>query len=110
MAACTQGSGYTPIAMTPTMQTVMAATSTPGTGSGSRRVGASMLIRARHDEVVVERHDGQDRAEERQPVEPAVHDGPEESVELGPETRHERDTSERQQKHQHRQRQYQGER
>ena len=42
--ACTHGSGYTPIATTPMAQMVMAALSTPGTGNGPGRVGASMYI------------------------------------------------------------------
>ena len=60
---------------------------------------------ARDEQVVVERHDRQHRAEEHHAVEPAFDRG-REDVELGPEAGHERNAAERQQEHQHRERQF----
>jgi len=45
IAKSTQGPGYTPIPTTPSTQSPMAAPSNPGTGTGSRRSGASPYIR-----------------------------------------------------------------
>ena len=57
----------------------------------------------RDEQVVVERDDGEDGAEEDQAVHPAI-DRREEHVELGPEAGDERDAAERQQEDQHRER------
>ena len=45
IAMSTQGPGYTPIPTTPRTQSPIAAPRSPGTGTGSRRSGASMYMR-----------------------------------------------------------------
>ena len=71
--------------------------------TSSTRAGGGDERLLEDEQVVVERHDGQHRAEEHHPVE-ATFDRRGEDVELGPETGDARDAAEREEEHQHRER------